>query len=57
MLTGEPPFFDEKLDVLYENIKIGKLRYPSYLSIEAKSMISKLLEKDISKRIGVISFQ
>jgi hypothetical protein len=33
MMTGEPPFFDENLDVLFENIKAGKLRYPSHLSI------------------------
>jgi serum/glucocorticoid-regulated kinase 2 len=56
MVVGDPPFFDEKLDTLYENIKSGKLRYPSYLSIEVKSLISKLLERDITKRIGVKDF-
>lgn len=43
MLTGDPPFFDEELDHLFENIKAGKLRYPSHLSIEAKSLVGKLL--------------
>jgi serum/glucocorticoid-regulated kinase 2 len=43
MLVGEPPFFDENIDTLYDNIRSGKLRYPSHLSIEAKSIISKLL--------------
>lgn len=56
MVVGDPPFFDEKLDNLFENIKAGKLRYPSYLSIEIKSLIGKLLERDISKRIGVKDF-
>jgi serum/glucocorticoid-regulated kinase 2 len=56
MLVGEPPFFDENIDTLYENIRTGKLRYPSYLSIEAKSIISKLLERDVNKRLGVKNF-
>ena len=33
MVVGEPPYFDENMDVMFENIKTGKLRYPSYLSI------------------------
>ena len=52
MVTGEPPFFDENMDVMFENIKAGKLMYPSYLSIEVRSLIGKLLERDVSKRIG-----
>lgn len=56
MLVGEPPFFDDNLDTLYDNIRSGKLRYPSYLSIEAKSIISKLLERDITKRLGSKNF-
>lgn len=43
--------------MLYENIRTGKLRYPSYLSVEAKSLIGKLLEKDIGKRIGVRNYE
>lgn len=43
MVVGMPPFFDENIDNLFEKIKNGKLRYPSYLSIEIKSLISKLL--------------
>jgi serine/threonine protein kinase len=53
MLVGEPPYFDESLDKLLDNIKSGRLRYASYLTIEAKSLISKLLERDINKRLGV----
>ena len=56
MAVGDPPFFDEKLENLFENIKAGKLRYPSYLSVEIKSLIGKLLERDITKRIGVKDF-
>lgn len=40
------------MDMMFENIKSGKLMYPSHLSIEIRSLISKLLERDVSKRIG-----
>jgi serum/glucocorticoid-regulated kinase 2 len=53
MLVGEPPYFDENLEKLLENIKNGKLRYTSNLTVETKSLISKLLERDINKRLGV----
>lgn len=53
MLTGEPPFFDANLEQLYENIRSGRLLYPSHLSLEAKSLLSKLLEKEPLRRLGV----
>lgn len=53
MLVGEPPYFDENLDILFENIKGGKLRFPGHITKEAKSLIIRLLEKDIKKRLGV----
>lgn len=37
---------------MFDNIRNGKLKYPSYLSIEIKSFISKLLERDPTKRLG-----
>ena len=43
MVVGEPPFFDENIEVLLENIRSSRLRYPSYLSLEVKSLIGKLL--------------
>jgi serine/threonine protein kinase len=52
MVVGEPPYFDENMDVMFENIRTGKLLYPAHLSIEVKSLISKLLERDASKRLG-----
>lgn len=53
MVVGEPPFFNEDMDVLFQNIKNGKLRFPSNLSAELKSLISKLLDRDIHRRLGV----
>ena len=52
MVVGDPPYFDEDMKVMFENIRVGKLKYPSYLSIEVKSLVSKLLERDVNKRLG-----
>jgi serine/threonine protein kinase len=53
MVVGEPPFFNEDMGTLFENIKTAKLRFPSDLTIEVRSLISRLLERDLSKRLGV----
>ena len=37
---------------MFNNIKSGKLRFPSNLSIDIKSLIGKLLERDVTKRLG-----
>ena len=57
MMVGEPPYFDEDMDVLYENIRSGKLKFPSSLSKNAKALISGLMERNIKRRIGVKSFE
>ena len=43
MLVGEPPYFDDDTDKLFDNIKRGKLRFPSFISKAAKSLINGLL--------------
>lgn len=57
MLVGEPPYFDDNIDKLFSNIKNGKLKYPSFLSKSAKSLIGALLQRDKSKRIGSKNIQ
>ena len=52
MLVGQPPFFDDNLDTLYENIRAGKLKFPSWISKPARSLISGLLQRNVAKRIG-----
>lgn len=52
MLVGEPPYFDENIEVLYENIRNGKLKFPAGISKSAKSLISGLLDRNKSKRLG-----
>jgi len=43
MLVGEPPYFDDNIESLYQNIRSGKLKFPSGISKQAKSITSGLL--------------
>eukprot|EP00475_Leptophrys_vorax_P031048 TRINITY_DN4690_c0_g1_i2.p1 TRINITY_DN4690_c0_g1~~TRINITY_DN4690_c0_g1_i2.p1 ORF type:complete len:455 (-),score=114.79 TRINITY_DN4690_c0_g1_i2:1390-2694(-) len=52
MLTGLPPYYDENVNAMYEKILHTQPNYPSYLSAKSKSVISRLLEKDQTKRLG-----
>lgn len=52
MVVGEPPYFDEDIDQLFQNIKQGRLRFPSALSQDIRSLLSQLLERDIKRRLG-----
>ena len=53
MVIGEPPYFDEDMEQLYENIRNARLKFPGHLTKEIRSLISKMLERDIKSRIGV----
>mmetsp|Transcript_20980 Transcript_20980/g.20095 ORF Transcript_20980/g.20095 Transcript_20980/m.20095 type:complete len:109 (+) Transcript_20980:173-499(+) len=50
MLVGLPPYYNNNIKVLYQNIQKGKLNIPKYLSPEAKKFLLKLLNKDPKKR-------
>jgi serine/threonine protein kinase len=50
MLVGIPPFYNDNLKLLYQNIEKGNLKLPKYLSAEAKKFLSKILSKDPRKR-------
>jgi len=52
MLTGLPPFYNPNLHVMYEKIIRAKLTFPNYLSPEACSLLSQLLERNPKKRLG-----
>ena len=43
LLVGLPPFFNNDRNILFQNIKMGILRYPSWeISAEAKDLIEKV---------------
>eukprot|EP00742_Colponemidia_sp_Colp-10_P003496 GILJ01003723.1.p1 GENE.GILJ01003723.1~~GILJ01003723.1.p1 ORF type:complete len:872 (-),score=124.93 GILJ01003723.1:436-3051(-) len=52
MLTGAPPFFCNNRDQLFFNIEKGTLKFPTYLSRDARSLLKGLLERDPSRRLG-----
>ena len=48
MLTGLPPFYHTDRRVLYRNILKQELRFPSFVSSQAQSLISALLNRESS---------
>jgi len=52
MLTGLPPFYAQNVNVMYTKILSGELKFPSYISDNAKSLLEGLLTRDPEKRLG-----
>ncbi|KAI0090644.1 Pkinase-domain-containing protein [Irpex rosettiformis] len=52
MMTGLPPFYDENVNVMYQRILSDPLVFPSDISPDAKSVMTGLLQRDPSRRLG-----
>lgn len=54
MMVGIPPFYNQNIQLMYELIQHGDLRFPQRnpLSREAQDIITKLLERDPARRLG-----
>jgi len=52
MLIGIPPYYSNNKDQLYENIRAGPLKLPSFLSIDSRELLIALLNRNPSKRLG-----
>jgi len=52
MLTGLPPFYSQNINIMYQKILNGELRFPSYVSAEAQSLLEGLLTREVEKRLG-----
>ena len=50
MLVGIPPYYNDNIKILYQNIEKGKLKIPKYLSSEAKKCLIKMLHRNPTKR-------
>lgn len=48
-----PPFYDVEPTNIYKKILKGVIEFPKFLHVRAKDVIRKLLNPDITKRIGV----
>jgi len=55
MLVGVTPYFSTNKDELFDNIINGKLKLPRNISIEAKSLIIGLLNRNPTRRLGAQS--
>jgi len=53
MLTGLPPFYDENTNEMYRKILQEPLRFPEEVGSEARSLLTGLLNRDPSQRLGV----
>jgi serine/threonine protein kinase len=52
-LTGLPPFYDENTNEMYRKILQDPLRFPDDMGSEARSILTLLLNRDPSRRLGV----
>jgi len=52
MLTGLPPFYSQNINIMYQKILNGELRFPSYVSPDAQSLLEGLLTREVDKRLG-----
>ena len=52
LLVGIPPYYAHNKEQLFRNIQSSKLKIPTYLSTEARSLLQQLLQKDPLKRLG-----
>ena len=50
LVCGKVPFDDENSSILHEKIKKGKVDYPSHLSIEAISLLTRMIVVDPLRR-------
>ena len=55
MLVGIPPYYSNNKDQLYENIRAGPLKLPSFLSVESRELLIALLNRNPTKRLGSVN--
>eukprot|EP00003_Mantamonas_plastica_P023022 TRINITY_DN4033_c1_g1_i2.p1 TRINITY_DN4033_c1_g1~~TRINITY_DN4033_c1_g1_i2.p1 ORF type:complete len:174 (+),score=71.11 TRINITY_DN4033_c1_g1_i2:181-702(+) len=53
MMIGKSPFYSKHEEKTFENILEKELKFPSFLSESATSLISQLLDRDLDTRLGV----
>lgn len=53
MMTGKPPFTGKTHQLILDKILRSKLNLPFYLSLDAKDMLGKLLQKNPAKRFAI----
>jgi serine/threonine protein kinase len=52
MLTGLPPYYSQNVNVMYKKILTAELKFPAFISPDAKNLLEGLLQRDVNKRFG-----
>lgn len=52
MLTGLPPYYSQNINIMYQKILNGELRFPDSVSNDARDLIEGFLIRDPAKRLG-----
>jgi serine/threonine protein kinase len=52
MLSGRPPFWSTNKKKMMENIVNKPVKMPEHFSVEARNLLSGILERDPAKRLG-----
>ena len=52
MLAGAPPFYSRNLHAMYRQILSAELRIPNHIGKAARQLLSALLVRDPSRRLG-----
>merc|ERR1712110_1127756 len=52
MMTGLPPFYSQNINIMYQKILNGELRFPETMSPQACSLLEKFLTREPSERLG-----
>jgi serine/threonine-protein kinase HSL1, negative regulator of Swe1 kinase len=54
LVSGSLPFHDEVMETLLQKVRIGEFQMPKDIPKEAQNLISRMLQKDIKKRITIV---
>ena len=52
MLVGLPPFYSDNVNIMYDLIAKANLKCPTFVSVNAKDLLSKLLKRAPEERLG-----
>lgn len=55
LVAGKPPYYDRERSALYSNIRYGKLYRPQNISDQLWDLLTRLLERNPSRRLGSVS--
>ncbi|CAD8121769.1 unnamed protein product [Paramecium sonneborni] len=52
LLVGLPPYYADNRETLFDNIENASLKIPQYITMECRTLLKSLLERNPNKRLG-----